>query len=309
MVPVSYLSRLAGDGGKRAFLNPPRVLFRPVLPINLGFTAIERTTSWPEQAPSIRVADQVVPMKPSLDASIKLPGLPASASQPVVFDQASHLLIQQPSPVSQLPERVSNPVRMEQLPYNPRDAETAIMSLPQSVSRQSRINSPNLEPAPVAIGILNEVNRSSTRSAPASDSMIDKTIGAEQMGTDYYRSVVPRQGLRRQAMTAIEDTAALIEEGVQQKQTYSMSSASEAAQSHRIFLTPPAPVMPEKSTQRSEKRKQRASDSSPAIHIGTLEVRINPPEPPRKVISSTISAPRSVAPLAQGFRSFGLAQG
>ncbi|WP_139176907.1 hypothetical protein [Nitrosospira multiformis] len=110
-------------------------------------------------------------------------------------------------------------------------------------------------------------------------------------------------------MTAIEDTAALIQEGVQRKQTSSVSSASKAAHPHRILLTPPASAMSEKSAHQSEKREQRDSNSSPAIHIGTLEVRINPPKPPRKVISSTTSSPRGVVPLAQGFRSFGLAQG
>ena len=109
-------------------------------------------------------------------------------------------------------------------------------------------------------------------------------------------------------MSAIEDTAALIQEGVQQKQTSSVSSGSEAAHSHRIFLTPAAPVIPEKSTRRSENREKRGSDSSPAIHIGTLEVRISPPEVPR-VISKTASGPRPIVPLARGFRSFGLAQG
>ena len=364
MGPVSYLSRLAGDGGKRAFLNPPRVLFRPVLPTNPGLPEIERTTSWPEQTPSISVADRGVPMKPSPAASIKLPGLPTSGSQPVALDQAPHLLIQQaPPPVSQLPGRVSNRVRMEPLLSNPKDAEPAIMPLTHSGSRQSsRTDSPNLEPVPGATGIVNEVNRSSTGSARASDSMIDKTIGTEQTGIVYGRSVVSRPESQRQAITAIEDTTALTQEGVRQKQTSSVSSASEAVHSHRvflapptpaisekspaisersthrsekseqrgadsspaihigssaseaarprrIFLTPPAPAIPEKSTHRFEKREQRGSGSSPAIHIGTLEVRINPLEPPREVISSTTSTPRTAAPLAQGFRSFGLAQG
>jgi hypothetical protein len=310
MVPVSYLSRLAGDGGKRAFLNPPRVLFRPVLPANLSPAEIERTASWPGQTPSIRVADQGAPMKPGPDASIKLSGLPASASQPVVFDQASHLLIQQPSPISQLPERESNSVRMEQLPYNPKGAETATISSSRSVSRHSPgTDSPDLEPAPIAIGILNEVNKSSTLSAQASDSMTDKTIRIEQTGIVDRGPVVPKRESRRRAMTAGQDTVELIQESARQKQMYSMSSANEAVQPHRIFLTPPAPVVPEKSAQRSEKREQRDPDSSPVIHIGTLEVRINPPEPPRKVISSTTSSPPGVAPLAQGFRSFGLTQG
>jgi hypothetical protein len=183
----------------------------------------------------------------------------------------------------------------------------------------------NNESALIVTGIMNEVKKPRTKPSQIPDSIIGKTTDTAQpkmahnnllMSKDTERigivrstSVIPKQELGRQAMAPTEDTAALIQEGVQQKQTSSVGSASEAVHPHRIFLTPPAPAMPEKSTHQSEKREQRDSDSSPAIHIGTLEVRINPPKPPRKVVSSTTSSPRGVAPLAQGFRSFGLAQG
>ena len=313
MGSVSYLSRLVGDGGKRGILIPPRVLFRPVLPTNPGLTEIESDIGSSEPRMITPLANGMVSMKSGPPTPIKIPDLSASASQPAMSrPPPQRLTVQTPAQVPQLSDGASNFIQMERSLHHAPNTGSASMLSPRYAGRQpSRTNPSNLEPVPAATGIVNEVTRSSTRPARASDSMIDKTMDTGQTGIAHSRPVVPRRESRRQAMTAIEDgdhVAALIQEGVQQKQTSSVSSGSEAAHSHRIFLTPAAPVIPEKSTRRSENREKRGFDSSPAIHIGTLEIRISPPEVPR-VISKTASGPRPIVPLARGFRSFGLAQG
>jgi hypothetical protein len=168
-----------------------------------------------------------------------------------------------------------------------------------------------------APNVMYEVNRPSTMPARAAapDSIIDKTLDAEQTRIVHSQpavpQVVPRREPQKQATTVIEDggrATASIQEDARKKQPSSMSSGSETAHS-RIFLTPSVPATSERSAHRAEKREKSGSDSSPAIHIGTLEVRVNPAAIPQRIISRNASAPRPVAPLAQGFRSFGLAQG
>lgn len=313
MRPVSYLSRLAEDGGNRRFLTPPRILFRPVFPTNPGLSEIESVIGSSQPPMTTPTANRTVSMKSSQAASTKVQDSSASALQPVVFSTTPQLLMTQtPTQVPQLPDETSNSIHVKQSLHHAMDTESAIMRSTRSIGPQPpRTNLLNLEPAPVATGIVNEVNRPSTRPAraSASDSIIDKTIDTEQTGIARSRLVVPRKESRKQAMTAIEDTAALIQEGVQQKQTSSASSASDAAHSHRIFLTSSVPATSERSAHRAEKREKSGSDSSPAIHIGTLEVRINPPEMSQRIIPKKSSVLHPAAPLAQGFRSFGLAQG
>ena len=292
MQPISYLSRLAEGGGNRRFLTPPRVLFRPVLPANPGLSEIESVIG-SSQPPTITpTADRTVSRKSSQTASITVQDSSASAL-PTMF----------------------NVIQVKQSLHHAMDTESAIMRPTRFIGPQPRrTNVLNLEPAPVATGIINEVNRPSTRPArnSAPDSIIDKTLDAEQARIVHSRPVVPRREPQRQATTVIEEwgrTAASIQEDARKKQKPSMSSGNETDHSHRIFLTPLVPVTSERSAHRAEKREKSGSGSSPAIHIGTLEVRVNPVAIPQRIISRNASAPRPVAPLAQGFRSFGLAQG
>jgi len=313
MGPVSYLSRLIGDGGKREILTPPRVLFRPVLPTNPGLTEIESEIGSSEPRMITPLANGMVSMKSGPPTPINIPDLSASRSQPAMSRPTPQpLTVQTPAQVPQLSDGASNFMQVGRSLQRAPNAQSASMLSPRSVGRQLiQINPSNPEPAPVAAGIVDEVSRQSTRPARAADSIIDKTMNTGQTGMAHSRSVVSRRESRRQATTAIEDgdhVAASIQKDIRHKQPSNMSLRSEAAHSHRIFLTPPAPAIPEKSTHRSDKREQRGSDSSPAIHIGTLEVRISPPEVPR-VIPKTASGPRPTVPLARGFRSFGLAQG
>jgi hypothetical protein len=79
-----------------------------------------------------------------------------------------------------------------------------------------------------------------------------------------------------------------------------------------ITLVPPAPSERFASANRPENRREAAVDEGPAVRIGTLEVRINPPPPPavpQSPIVRSTSAPRPVVSLARGFGSFGLVQG
>ncbi len=316
MRPVSYLSRLAEDGGNRRFLTPPRILFRPVFPTNPGLSEIESVIGSSQPPMTTPTANRTVSMKSSQATSTKVQDSSASALQPVVFSTTPQLLMTQtPTQVPQLPDETSNPIHVKQSLHHAMDTESAIMRSTRSIGPQPRrTNLLNLEPAPVATGIVNEVNRPSTRPAraSASDSIIDKTMDAEQTRIVHSQPVVPRREPQRQAIALIENggrAAASIQEDARKTQPSNMRSGSETAHSHRIFLTPSVSATSERSAHRAEKREKSGSDSSTAIHIGTLEVRINPPEMSQRIIPKKSSVLHPAAPLAQGFRSFGLAQG
>ena len=182
MQPISYLSRLAEGGGNRRFLTPPRVLFRPVLPANPGLSEIESVGS--SQPPTTTpTADRPGSMKSSQTASTKVQDSSASAL-PAVFSTTPQLLMAQiPAQVPQLHDETPNVIQVKQSLHHATDTESAIMRPTRFIGPQPRrTNVLNLEPAPVATGIINEVNRPSTRPArnSAPDSIIDKTLDAEQ---------------------------------------------------------------------------------------------------------------------------------
>jgi hypothetical protein len=316
MQPISYLSRLAEGGGNRRFLTPPRVLFRPVLPANPGLSEIESVIGSSQSPTATPTADRTVSMKSSQTASTRVQDSSASALQPVVLSTTPQLLMTQtPAQVPLLPDEAPNVMQVKQSLHHATDTESAIMRPTRSIGPQPRrTNLLNLEPAPFPTGIVNEVNRPSTRAARASalDSIIDKTMDTEQTGIAPNQPVVPRREPQRQA-TVIEDggrVAASIQEDARKKQRSSMSSGRETGHSRRIFLMPSSVLAPsERSTHRAEKREKAGPDSSPAIHIGTLEVRISPPEMPQRTVPKKSSVLHPISPLAQGFRSFGLAQG
>jgi hypothetical protein len=314
MPPISYLSRLAEGGGDRRFLTPPRVLFRPVLPSNAGFSEIEPVIG--SSPTTTRNADRMVSMKSSQTGSAKVLDSSASAL-PVVFSTTPQLLMaQSPAQVPPLTDEAPDGTQVKQSLHHAMDTGSAIMRPTRSIGPQPRrTNFLNLEPAPGATEIIKEVNRPSTRTAEDSalDSIIDKTMDTEQTRITPSQPVVPGRGPQRQATAVIENggrPAASIQEDAGTKQRSSMSSGSETGHSRRIFLTPtPIPAASERATHRPEKREKAGSGSSPAIHIGTLEVRISPPEMPQRTVPKKSSVLHPTSPLAQGFRSFGLAQG
>jgi len=79
-----------------------------------------------------------------------------------------------------------------------------------------------------------------------------------------------------------------------------------------VALVPPPPSERFASANGPENRREAAVGDGPAVRIGTLEVRINPPPPvaiPQSPIARSLQAPRPVVSLARGFGSFGLVQG
>ena len=243
MGPVSYLSRLVGDGGKRGILIPPRVLFRPVLPTNPGLTEIESDIGSSEPRMITPLANGMVSMKSGPPTPIKIPDLSASASQPAMSrPPPQRLTVQTPAQVPQLSDGASNFIQVGRSLQRAPNAQSASMLSPRSVGRQLiQINPSNPEPAPVAAGVVNEVSRQSTRPARAADSIIDKTMNTGQTGMAYSRPVVPRRESRRQATTAIEDgdhVAASIQKGVRQKQTSSMSFEKRSSPLSSYFSNP-----------------------------------------------------------------------
>ena len=316
MRPVSYLSRLAEDGGDRRFLTPPRILFRPVFPTNPGLSEIESVIGSSQPPMTTPTANRTVSMKSSQAASTKVQDSSASALQPVVFSTTPQLLMTQtPTQVPQLPDETSNSIHVKQSLHHAMDTESAIMRSTRSIGPQPRrTNLPNLEPAPVATGIVNEVNRPSMRPAQASalDSIIDKTMDAEQT------RIIPASQLCQDRSRRGKQPL-LLRMGVELLPRY-RRIPNKATVKHELgernSSLPPyfpdatsVPATSERSAHRAEKREKSGSDSSPAIHIGTLEVRINPPEMSERIIPKKSSVLHPTSPLAQGFRSFGLAQG
>lgn len=79
--------------------------------------------------------------------------------------------------------------------------------------------------------------------------------------------------------------------------------APSAAPPARVELAPPPPRSPDRPVQ------ERAAAGSSGVHIGHLEVRIvPPPAPPARPLARRAAPRPAPAPLARGFRSFGLAQ-
>ncbi len=117
------------------------------------------------------------------------------------------------------------------------------------------------------------------------------TIDPEPVGVASHPVLMPRQGF---------------ESGRSDSPGKNSSSALP------VVLVPPAPSERVASANRPENRGEAAVGAGPAVRIGTLEVRINPPPPPAVPQSPSARsrlASRPVVSLARGFGSFGLVQG
>lgn len=314
MRSASYLSRLVETGGKRRILLPPRLLFRP------ESSMADRVFS--ERIPTeATVADQDFSMRESnLTSSMTRPATSrkeaSRSNTQLPTNQAPESLPQASSTTSNVATQMTRPL------HHPQNAAPEITLPAQSAGPRSLSTERlNREPAARSARFENEGTKPTMSMVSAHNPLTPpKTIilGERRGVVDDKTAVtdttvVPERKPYRQRMAPIELDDLIATDPVRKNsrrepplETY---AANDADRTRRVTLNPPPPPVSDTRKYRPENHERLRSHKAPALHIGTLEVRITPPPAPLMAAPQMPSKPRPAAPLAQGFRSFGLIQG
>jgi len=299
---VSYLSRLVEGAGKARPLAPPRVLFRPVVPMfERGFMEME------SEAPATHA--------PESGRAREFASEPART----------------PSAVPEMPVATLKTSPIDQLTENRETSSDALPSVPDagrsSMAPMAKINRTHANPA-----ASSTPNTAVVKRAPfpviADGGLGPAPIANAEMKTPRPNShrdgresmelatLDPRENSRRES---IDPRAAHdVHDAGERPRKNRQSPRSESQSSNRLeaegrsVLVPPPPSPPRASTSSASSRREQSADRGSAVRIGSLQVRISPPPAPaapQQKLARAGSAPRQMASLARGFGSFGLVQG
>jgi hypothetical protein len=307
MLAPSYLRQIAARGSAESrgtTLVPRRMLFRPIPPS--AVLALEAET---EIAAPSRSA---IPEPDSQAAiEIRVPSPPMAAPRPESPQsegaRPGRASIAQPEVLPPREQGVRrDPVQREAPAAKP--APTVVTAGPARPRTADRDPASARAPGPSA-------DARASFPIPLQRSTGSGEIAARAVASaprDPYPTLAPEQPAP-QTLRPLSPSGDLHGRALRDPEVARTGSAENiVAREERILLTPPVDHGPRRGSSLPDTRMAR-SPASGGLHIGSLEVHVTAPPP---VIAPPLPPPpqattpsgRAVAPLARGFRSFGLVQ-